>query len=520
MIFHSIKWRILAWNYALLAVVVTVLLIAFHRHEAQSRMQWADVKLRQALVGVVPGLHILLPEFGRKKPPADREFDEKFLSEPPAAGLPPPPPSRPPMFPREGEPAPPPGGPRDGDPQRSPEATSRELNNLRSMDGSPLWCASLTPEGALAYRSDNAPAALEKLFPFAAKEDPEGSSAGKETTLVHEGQRVLIHTHPGGDLVIIGMPVAALEADSRKLAWALIAAGVGIVGAGCTIGWIVAGRSLRPISRISAAAERIAAGDYAGTIAISETESELGRLAVVLNNTFSNLNTAREQILRFTADASHELRTPLSVILAGSQSALKRDRTPEEYRETIESTERAARRMKSLSDDLLELARGGAGKETLQTFPCDLADLADETVAMLAPLAKQHGAELVTELTSCPVEADPVRFGRVIVNLVSNSILHNGDGVKISVFVRPVGGKAVIEIMDTGKGIPVEHLEKIFDRFHRADASRSRNTGGSGLGLAIVKQTVEIHGGTITVKSAVGEGTTFTLVMPLRAEAK
>ena len=317
--------------------------------------------------------------------------------------------------------------------------------------------------------------------------------------------------------MVIGTPVSLLEAQFGRLALVLSAIGVAIVEPPL--------RDRLDDRRTRPATDLAHIGDGRAHRRRRPLEHDRrhrdgkrtpAASAAVLNGTFSGLNAAREQRIRFTADASHELRTPLAVILASSQSALKRERTPEEYRETIAASERAARRMKSLSDALLELARGDIGKDSLQTSPCDLADLADETVAMLTPLAKQHGALITADLQSCPVEADPLRFGRAVLNLVSNAILHNGAGVHIVVTTRISGGRAVLEILDTGRGIPPEHLEKIFDRFHRADTSRSRHTGGSGLGLAIVKQTVEAHGGVITVKSAVGSGTVFTVTLPLR----
>ena len=158
---------------------------------------------------------------------------------------------------------------------------------------------------------------------------------------------------------------ASSIASSRltaALARSLFLAGLAVVVVGCGIGWVLAGRSLRPIDRIAADAEGIAAGDFDRKIDVEDTESELGRLAVVLNDTFGRMNAAREHMAQFTADASHELRTPLTVILSDSQGALRQERTPAEYRATLEGIRLSALRMKSISDALLELAQGDAGK--------------------------------------------------------------------------------------------------------------------------------------------------------------
>ena len=285
---------------------------------------------------------------------------------------------------------------------------------------------------------------------------------------------------------------------------------------GCSIGWILAGRSLRPLDRIATDAEGIAQGDFGRRIDLEDTESELGRLALVLNSTFSKMNEAREKVAQFTADASHELRTPLTVILSESQGTLRQARTAEEYQATLETIKQSALRMKLISDALLELAQGDAGRPVAQDR-CDLADLADETVALLGRLAKEHGATLVSHLENVPVVGDPGRLSRVILNLVMNAMVHNPAGVKVEITTAVADGWAVLRVVDNGQGITPENLNKIFERFHRADSSRSRHTGGAGLGLAIVKQTIEAHRGTIEVASELGKGTAFTVRLPLAA---
>jgi signal transduction histidine kinase len=317
-------------------------------------------------------------------------------------------------------------------------------------------------------------------------------------------------------LVVFGTDTHALEAELHLLGWKLTLGGIILVVLGGGIGWILSGRSLRPIDRIAADAEGIAAGDYGRKIDAEDTESELGRLAVVLNDTFGKMNEARDRVTQFTADASHELRTPLTVILSDSQSALRQERTPEEYRQALATIKHAAVRMKTISDGLLELAHGDLA-QPVEKSPCDLADLADEAVALLARLAREKGATLEAKLDGVSVLADPARLGRVILNLVMNAILHNPAGVRVVVTTGVVDGQAELSVADDGRGIPAENLEHIFERFRRIDPEGSRHTEGAGLGLAIVKQAVEAHGGTIAVTSEVGRGTTFRVRLPVAA---
>ena len=486
MIFHSIRWRILAWNFGLLATTVTVLLVAFHRHERANRTQEVDLRLRQLMTTSMGAVGEVVPGVAGPRPTV-------------AAA-----PANPARVRLNDNPA-----------QRKAKAeqTVRELER----DGCRLLVADPGKDAVLFTNLATAEAAAELLTACVAQLAPPGAEPGpaRPVDLIFSlgTRRILLHRPPGPTFVAFILDSAGLEADLRALAWRLFAAGAALTGLGCAIGWVLAGRSLRPLDRIAATAEGIAAGDYERKIDVDDTESELGRLAVVLNETFGRMNAARERVTRFTADASHELRTPLAVILSDSQGALRQERTPAEYQAALAAIQRSALRMKAISDALLELAQGDAGRP-VAADACDLADLADEAVALLGRLARDHEAKLVAQLDGAPVKGDAGRLGRVILNLVVNAILHNPAGVTVTVTTGVRDGQAVLTVSDDGRGIAAADLPRIFDRFHRADASRSRHTGGAGLGLAIVKQAVEAHGGTIAVTSEVGRGTTFTASLP------
>ncbi len=474
MILHSIRWRILAWNFALLAATSAVLLVAFHRHERTARLQELDLRLRREMTRGMGAIAELAPG---------------------VAG---------------------PRGKNAPRPEASEQRAGRARQAVADIVEAGVWVMVADESGSAVLRTPNAPAGRELidlgLAALSAGEE-DGKARPQDLTVTLAGQRVLLHRPPGRSTAFFGAATGPMEAELSALARSLCLAGLAVVVVGCGIGWVLAGRSLRPIDRIAADAEGIAAGDFDRKIDVEDTESELGRLAVVLNDTFGRMNAAREHMAQFTADASHELRTPLTVILSDSQGALRQERTPAEYRATLEGIRLSALRMKSISDALLELAQGDAGKPVVRD-PCDLADLADESVALLQRIATEHGAKLVARLEGAPVLGDAGRLGRVILNLTVNAILHNEAGVTVTVFTDVVDGMSELRVADDGRGIAAADLCGIFERFRRVDASRSRHTGGAGLGLAIVKQTVEAHGGTIAVTSEVGKGTVFVVRLP------
>ena len=483
MVFHSIRWRILAWNFGLLATTATVLLVAFYQHARQNRLQAVDLQLREMMAKHMGAVNDMVAGNNGPRTP------------PPNANV----------------------RPRNQDTPAQRQAKGESA--LAALAKEETWVFAADMVGPVQFQTPLAPVepALVDRCREEILDETEGAAKGRPPVnlmVSFLGQRMLVHRPPGQMVVVFGTDTHALEAELHLLGWKLALGGIILVVLGGSIGWILAGRSLRPIDRIAADAEGIAAGDYERKIDAEDTESELGRLAVVLNDTFGKMNEARNRVTQFTADASHELRTPLTVILSDSQSALRQERTPEEYRQALETVKHAALRMKTISDGLLELAHGDIA-QPVEKSPCDLADLADEAVALLARLSREKGATLDAKLEGVSVLADTARLGRVILNLVMNAILHNPAGVRVVVTTGLVEGQAELCVSDNGRGIPAESLEHIFERFRRIDPEGSRHTEGAGLGLAIVKQAVEAHGGTITVTSEVGRGTTFRVRLPV-----
>lgn len=380
------------------------------------------------------------------------------------------------------------------------------MNLFDVWDTNAFFFAVWSRGGTLLRKSTNAPADLLRPVPW--------SDRQPVAIATHGHLREAIHFTEIGECVLVRRSIRADLAGLRRFAWLLAAAGGAVPALGLGGGWLLASRALRPVAEISATAGRISLGNLAERINVSETDSELGRLASVLNSTFARLEAAFAQQKQFTADASHELRTPLAVIISEAQTALARERTASDYRETVEGCLEAAQQMKRLTQSLLELARYDAGQETIERQPFDLAERAGMCLDLVQPLARERGIQVHRELAPVTVCGDADRLAQVIVNLLNNAIFYNRERGEIRVSTRLEHKQAVLTVTDTGTGIASEDLPHVFERFYRADKSRGRAEGRSGLGLAISKAIVDAHGGSIEVTSQPGAGSTFIVRLP------
>ncbi len=368
-----------------------------------------------------------------------------------------------------------------------------------------FYYAGWTSTGAQGGRSANGPADLPV---------PTESARGQRFGRTRAEWREHYAFTEARDCVLVGVSLAEAERVTRRFGWWLLGAGAGVLALGLGGTWWIAARALKPVEDIGATARRIAAGNLAERIAAPDAASELRDLADVLNSTFARLEAAFAEQRNFTADASHELRTPIAALVTAMQGLLTRERSGEEYRETVEECLRTVQQMRQLTESLLALARFDAGQETNRREPCDLADVARVSVERLRPLAEQRKITLRVEVEPTGLRGDADRLGQVITNLLANAIHYNRDGGEVRLGTRAEGTHAVVEVVDNGRGIAAKDLPHVFERFYRADQARSWSEGHSGLGLAICKAIVEAHGGTITVVSTEGEGATFTVWLP------
>ena len=284
--------------------------------------------------------------------------------------------------------------------------------------------------------------------------------------------------------------------------------------------FLVARRALAPVNAIVRSVQEISEEDLSQRLPVRSRRDELGHLALTFNELLARLEVAfaeREETLasqrRFVADAGHELRTPLASILGYTR--LLRDwglTDPEVATESLEAIEREATRMSELVEEMLVLARGDEGLP-LELEKVDLREVASDAVEA-ARIAPGTGVKIVYEPPLAAIDAcvDVDRVRQALGILLDNAIKYTPDGGMVIVRVQHAGEQAELEVTDTGIGIPQAHLPFIFERFYRVDSARSR--AGSGLGLSIARQIAELHGGSITVTSQPGRGSTFTLRLP------
>ena len=280
--------------------------------------------------------------------------------------------------------------------------------------------------------------------------------------------------------------------------------------------------SMKPLKKIEETAEQIAAGDLSARLENFEPETEVGRLSTSLNTMLSRIEESfaartesEEKLRRFVADASHELRTPLTAIRGFAELHRQGAVVGEEKtKELISRIEKESIRMSSLVEDLLLLARLDQSRE-LTFDPVDINHLVKEAVASARAAGPDHEITISTVNDEVFVLGDSMRIHQAIANLLANARTHTPAGTKIVVDISQNELNTRISVSDTGPGLSESDQERAFERFFRADPSRVRVSGeGSGLGLAIVDAVMKAHGGSVEVKSKLGEGATFTIIFP------
>ena len=315
--------------------------------------------------------------------------------------------------------------------------------------------------------------------------------------------------------------IAPLQIEERRLLATLLIvfAILGLVAIGG--GYLLVDRALRPVGDLTRSAEGITSRNLSERLPEPATADEFGDLSRSLNRMIARLEEAFQHNRRFLDDASHELRTPLTV-LRGELEALNRESVPGRFRDTVASLLDEVERLARLVENLFALSRLDAGRPTTEWCRINLIQLATATAEQMRLLAEDRGLQLEVEspmqvLVRPPVwvEADPSRLKQVIVNLLDNAFNYTPRGGSVGIVVRVAPDEAVLEVWDTGIGIPAEALPRVFDRFFRVDPSRSRSDGGSGIGLSIVKAICAAHRGRVEVLSTVGKGSRFSIHLPL-----
>jgi heavy metal sensor kinase len=375
----------------------------------------------------------------------------------------------------------------------------------------------LTPEGRVLLRNDKLQGQDLGGPPFP---DEGLSSYHQRKIRLADGTRLLLisHIHTIGTqplLIRLAYSSAPIEHGVLQfLMLLLLAVPPALLLAGVA-GYRMARKALEPLDKMALRAQTITASDLDQRLPVDNPNDELGRMARVLNDLLQRLQNSFEMLKRFTADASHELRTPLSSIRSVGEVGLQRQHTAEEYRDTIGSMLEEVTRLTEMVDGLLSISRADAGQIVLNRTTFSALGLTREVVALLGLLAEEKGQHIQIEGdTALSVNADRLVLHRGLANILENAIKYGPGASRISILVAGAGNYVDISVEDRGETIP-EHLrEKIFERFFRIDASRSRQAGGSGLGLAIAKWAIEANGGSVTLQPGQDGGNLFLVRIP------
>lgn len=317
--------------------------------------------------------------------------------------------------------------------------------------------------------------------------------------------------------VVVGQSLRDVQRAQKQLLLLLsIANPLALLLAGLGGLWL-ANKALSPVDRLTRAAERIGRGSFSERVEEPRSHDEIGRLAATFNQMISRLEQAFQRERRFAADASHELRTPLAVLRGDIEVALRRERSPEEYERVLKSSLEEIARLTKLTDDLLTLARSDADQSVLEVEAVRLDLLAADARAYILPLADSAGVALTYDAPDSPVvvEGDQKRLKQLLVNLLDNAIKYTPAGGNARLSLAMKDSSAVIEVTDTGRGIPAAALPHIFERFYRQTDRRDSRVTGFGLGLAISKWIADAHGGSIEVESRESHGSRFTVRLPI-----
>jgi two-component system OmpR family sensor kinase len=395
---------------------------------------------------------------------------------------------------------------------------------VRSLDGAGV--VATLPGATLPGESEPSPSMPATVTP-PTSEGGEGELVRYFSVPGQDGGRYRVRASIGdGDQAMLVVATSLHDVDTtleRLLLIELVVTALvlaAIVGLGL---WLVR-LGLKPLDAIGDTASAIAAGDLSRRVERAEERTEVGRLGLALNAMLSRIEASfraqeasERKLRRFVADASHELRTPLSAVRAYAElydrGAAER---PDDLERSMRGISRESERMSLLVDDLLLLARLDDGRP-LEREPVRLDEVVREAVETAQTVDPERPIELRAE--AAVVAGDRDRLRQIVDNLLANVRAHTPPGTPASVSVTTRNGSAEIAVTDAGPGLDEEHLEHVFERFYRADPSRARASGGVGLGLSIVAAVAEAHGGTASASSRPGQGTTFSIALPLSHDA-
>ncbi|HLA64122.1 MAG TPA: HAMP domain-containing sensor histidine kinase [Rhodothermales bacterium] len=379
------------------------------------------------------------------------------------------------------------------------------------------WGPHAVDDPAVFFRQPEVAEALASPAGYGyAERQRQGDEPGSDEVLY-----VVLSSSERGYIVRLGEPTPPLYRVVQRMQATLVV-GMGLALACALLGaWIAARQVVRPLTAITESARRVNEGDLDHTIRVKTRAAEFQDLARSLNRMATRFRADIQELQRmhrvqneFIGNVSHEVKNPIFAV-SGFMEALGSDRLPPEQRASYSQKGMAnLNRLNLLFSDLIEIAKLEYRDDLIRPERFDLQGLLAEVVETVRPKADAKGLELFWENPPLDVHADRNRIRQVLTNLVENAVNYSEEG-SVRVRMRRHRDKARVEVVDTGRGIAEEHIDRVFERFYRIDSARSRKMGGTGLGLAIVKQILEAHGETIYLESTLGRGSRFWFELPL-----
>lgn len=399
--------------------------------------------------------------------------------------------------------------------ERAPDGSLTWFEGDPWAEESP-WLQVWTPDGRELFRT-----AVAWRLPVPGSETLADAPDGRIVAMPTEPApfRILTdRTVVAGDPVVIqvGRSEALMREEVRDLALLLVLGLPLSVAAAGLGGYWLARRALAPIDRMTARAREITARRLHDRLPVDQPGDELGRLAIVFNEMLARLESSFTEMRRFTSNVSHELRTPLTAIRSVGEVSLRGRRDAAAYRATIESMLEEADRLATLVERLLTVARADHGDRPRADEAIDLGTLADAVVDQLAVLAeeKQQSLTVIRNGAQSVCRGDRIVLRQALVNLVDNAIRYTPPGGSIVVRVDAVNGDSILEVRDTGPGVPESSASALFDRLHHDPADPGNGVPPKGLGLAIARWAVEAHHGRLTYSRTPAHETTFHITLP------
>ncbi len=398
--------------------------------------------------------------------------------------------------------------------EAGPKLFGEELKAHHAGEHAPYWIRVLDSEGRPVAETPGMNRLLPSdIFPRAQKSTSPVRSPNDYRTGAKLFSLITVNEDSAGRAytIEVAQDRSSDEQLEKKFGALLIVVLSGSILASAVIAITVTKRGLRPLGEMTRSLERIGPTHLNERVAPGGWPRELQPLAVAFDDMLARLEVSFTRLSQFSADLAHELRTPIANILGEAQVALTRDRTPDEYREVIESTIAECERLSGIVDNLLFVARADAAREPIQRKQFDGRAAMEKIATFYRTIADDRHVAI-----NCAGEGeiygDPVLFSRAVSNLVDNGLRFTPDGGAIQISIAARATHSEVAVSDSGCGIPSEHLPRVFDRFYRVDSSRS--SAGAGLGLALVKSIVDLHGGSARIESEVDRGTTVTVTFP------